>query len=159
MYPGYETAQLLEQAEVVQIGCPTALARIHGDAKVADFVQCGTADIHGSNDRDLLLRQFICKFVFFENRRVGPTVRPVELCDDGIAFLDADDYYLPNRFDRELCYLGYAVEPDDLEGVEEVLRLQIGVGEGSGIAVHLADDTLRRILSRDLRFETRNALE
>ena len=36
-----------------------------------------------------------------------------------------------------------------LERIEEVLRLQFGIGQGSAVTVHSPDDTLRRILARD----------
>jgi hypothetical protein len=110
-------------------------------------VQRRAGDIHGRNDRDLLLRQLRRKFVFFEYRRVGPAVRAIELRDDGVIIVDA---HLVHAIlvAVECEQASVTAEAEILEGFEEILRLQIGVGEGGSIAVHLPDDTLRGIRSR-----------
>ena len=149
MNPGDEAAQLFEQFEIVQIGRAATPAGIHGDAKVADLVKGGAVDDQRRDDRNLLFCKFRGETVFLEYRLIGPAVRAVELRDDSVILVDAD---LVNAILVAVQgeQASVAVEAQVFQRFEKVLGLQLGIGERGVIAVHAADDTLRRSRSRDM---------
>ena len=139
---GYESAELLEEVEVVKFRGPAAAPGIDRNAKVARGVQGAAVDRQRRHDRDLLVGELLRECVFLQDRLIAPTIGAIELGDDGVVITNAD------LVDAVLVAVEceqptIAVEAELVECVEKILRLQLGVGQGGAVAVHRADDTLR----------------
>jgi hypothetical protein len=96
-----------------------------------------------------MFRKFRGETVLLEYRLIGPAVRAIELGDDSIVLVDADlvDAVLVAVEGKQASV---AVEAQVFQRLKKVLGLQLGIGQRGVIAVHPADDTLRRSRSRDM---------
>ena len=128
MYPGDEATELPEQFEIIEVRRAAAAAGIHRHAEVPDLVQRTAVDTEGRDDRYLLLRELRRKPVLFQYRLVGPAVRAIEFRNDGVVVVDTHlvDAILV-AVEREQAAV--AVKTEILERIEEVLWLEVGVGE------------------------------
>ena len=85
-----ESAHPLPIAADPQLRPAAAAAWKQGVAKPAMNMQRYAVSKQRRHDRNLLRRQFTGKRVLLANRGIRPAGRPIEFCDQRLAFLDPD---------------------------------------------------------------------
>jgi hypothetical protein len=123
-----EAPDLPQQAHVVEFRNPPADPRADRETELAVAVQARPAMAQRRDDRDVAGRQLEGEAMLLQDRRVAPAPRPVELDHDGPVVLEADlvDAVLVAVQGQQPAV---AAQPEALHRVEDVVRLQVLVGE------------------------------
>lgn len=81
MQAAKQLPQAVELVEVARLRGMAATAREQREAKALVLEQGAAGVLHGRYDRHFAIGQFSGKAVFFEDGRIAPAARPVELGD------------------------------------------------------------------------------
>ncbi|MDB5794380.1 MAG: hypothetical protein JWR25_759 [Noviherbaspirillum sp.] len=121
-----EAAHPFEGRRVLELGRASAMPGKHGEAETVEAVQGRVSRyLHRGYHRDLLLCQFLRERMFFENGRIAPAPRPIELCNHRRSLFHADlvhaIFVAVERDQSPVAMEAYAVEP-----VEDRIRIEAG---------------------------------